>query len=159
MSFQNIFESGGSEAKSAEESAQKVSEKIPGARPEREGVDPELYDGIPEAARDPKIVRETSPEALNIMNNFITPLFKNTQTVVAKQRESSENPESTSGMASSAKDEAFKKVKVEIRGEDQPKISEEDRPKISDEQREESRKDNYKSAKDIKKTDDGSTKG
>jgi hypothetical protein len=159
MSFQNIFESGGSEAKSAEESAQKVSEKIPGARPEREGVDPELYDGIPEAARDPKIVRETSPEALNIMNNFITPLFKNTQTVALKQWKSSVNPESTSGMASSAKDDAFKKVKVEIRDEDQPKISEEDRPKISDEQREESRKDNNKSANDIKRTDDGSTKG
>jgi hypothetical protein len=159
MSFQNIFESGGSEAKSAEESAQKVSEKIPGARPEREGVDPELYDGIPEAARDPKIVRETSPEALNIMNNFITPLFKNTQTVAVKQRNASDDPKSTSDMASSAKDEAFKKVKVEIRDEDQPKISEEDRPKISDEQREESRKDNNKSANDIKRTDDGSTKG
>lgn len=74
MSFRNIFDSGGNEAKSAEESARKVSEDIPGARPEREGVDPELYDGIPEAARDPKIVRETSPEALNIMNNFITPV-------------------------------------------------------------------------------------
>jgi hypothetical protein len=159
MSFKNIFDSGGSEAKSAEESAQKVYEKIPGAWPEREGVDPELYDGIPEAARDPKIVRETSPEALNIMNNFITPLFKNTQMVAAKQREASENPESTSGMASSAKDETCKKVEVEIRDEDRPKISDEDRPKISDEQREESRKDNYKSAKDIKRTDDGSAKG
>ncbi|KPC66921.1 hypothetical protein [Streptomyces chattanoogensis] len=151
MSFKNIFGSGESEAKSAEESAQKVYEKIPGAWPESEGVDPELYDDIPEAARDPKIMRETSPEALNIMNNFITPLFKNTQTVAAQQREASENPESTSGMASSAKDEAFKKVAVEIRDEDQPKVGGEDRPKISDEQLEESRKDNNKSAKDIKK--------
>ncbi|GAA1928014.1 hypothetical protein [Streptantibioticus ferralitis] len=151
MSFKNIFDSGGSEAKSAEESAQKVSEKIPGARPEREGVDPELYDGIPEAARDPKIMRETSPEALNIMNNFIAPLFKNTQTVAAKQREASENPESTSGMASSAKDEAFKKVEVEIRDDD--------RPKISDEEREGLGKDNYKLAKNAKRADGGSAKG
>ncbi len=151
MTFKNIFDGGGSEAKSAQESAQKVSETIPGAWPENKGVDPELYDGIPEAARDPKIVRETSPEALNIMNNFISPLFKNTQTAAATQREASENPESTSGMASSAKDEAFKKVKVEIRDED--------RPKISDQQREESRKDNQKSAKDIKRTDDGPAKG
>ncbi|MFE3654128.1 hypothetical protein [Streptomyces sp. NPDC057579] len=127
MSFKNIFDSGGSEAKSAEESAQQVYEKIPGAWPEREGVDPELYDGIPEAARDPKIVRETSPEALNIVNNFITPLFKNIPTVAAEQREASENPESTSGMASSAKDEAFKKVEVEINDEDLPKISDEER--------------------------------
>lgn len=62
-------------------------------------------------------------------------------------------------MASSAKDEAFKKVKVEIRPEDQPKVSEEDRPKISDEQLEESRKDNRRSAKDVKRTDGGSAKG
>jgi gamma-glutamylcysteine synthetase len=159
VTFKNIFDGGGSEAMSAEESARQVHEKIPGARPEREGVDPELYDGIPDAVRDPKIVRETSPEALSIMENFITPLFKNTQTVAAKQKEASENPESTSGMASSANNEAFKKVKVEIKEEDRPKIREEDRPKISDEQLEESRKDNRQSAKDIKRTDDGSTKG
>lgn len=159
MTFKNIFDSGESEAKSAEESARKVHEKIPGARPEREGVDPELYDGIPDVVRDPKIVRDTSPEALSIMENFITPLFKNTQTAAAKQKEASENPESTSGMASSANNEAFKKVKVEIKEEDRPKIREEDRPKISDEQLEESRKDNRQSAKDIKRTDDGSTKG
>ncbi|WP_369394747.1 hypothetical protein AB5J72_50075 [Streptomyces sp. CG1] len=159
MTFKNIFDSGGSEAKSAEESAQKIHENIPGARPEKEGVDPELYDGIPDAVRDPKIVRDTSPEALSIIENFITPLFKNTQAAAAQQKEASENPESTSGMASSAKDEAFKKVKVEIKEEDQPKIREEDRPKISDEQLEESRKDNRQSAKDIKRTDDGSAKG
>ncbi|MGD3112232.1 hypothetical protein [Streptomyces sp. YGL11-2] len=150
MSFKNIFDSGGSEAKSAEESAQKVSEKIPGAWPEREGVDPELYDGIPEAARDPKIMRETSPEALSIMNNFLTPLFKNTQAVADKQREASENPESTSGMASSVKDEAFKGVKVEIRDEDQPKTS--------DERLDEFRKGNYESVKNVKRADGGSAK-
>ncbi|MER6029696.1 hypothetical protein [Streptomyces sp. NPDC001851] len=150
MSFKNVFENGGSEAKSAEESAQKVSENIPGARPEREGVDPELYDGIPETARDPKIMRETSPEALSIMNNFLTPLFKNTQTVADKQREASENPESTAGMASSAKDEAFTKVKVEIRDEDQPKAS--------DERLDEVRKDNQASVRNVKRTDGGSAK-
>ncbi|MFF4503604.1 hypothetical protein [Streptomyces sp. NPDC001401] len=150
MSFKNIFDSGAGEANSAEESAQKVSEKIPGARPEREGVDPELYDGIPEAARDPKIMRETSPEALSIMNNFLTPLFKNTQTVADKQREASEDPESTSGMASSVKDEAVKKVKVEI--------TDEDRPKAGDERLDEFRKDNYESVKNVKRTDDGPAK-
>ncbi|MFG2396471.1 hypothetical protein [Streptomyces lydicus] len=149
MSFKNIFDGGESEAKSAEESAQKVYETIPGAWPEREGVDPEFYDGIPEAARDPKIIRETSPEALNIMNNFITPLFKNTQTAAAKQREASENPESTSGMASSAKDEAFKKVEVEIRDEDLPQAG--------GEELEELRKENRKSVKNVKRAADGSS--
>ncbi|MCF3176541.1 MULTISPECIES: hypothetical protein [Streptomyces] len=148
MTFKNIFDGGESEAKSAEESAQKVNEKIPGAWPEREGVDPELYDGIPEAARDPKIIRETSPEALAIMNSFITPLFQNTQTAATKQREASENPESTSGMASSAKDEAFKKVKVEIRDEDQPKAG--------DERLEELKKEGDKSVKNIKRRSDDS---
>ncbi|WP_432141536.1 hypothetical protein [Streptomyces sp. bgisy084] len=150
MTFKNIFDSGGSEAKSAEESAQKVNEKIPGAWPEREGVDPELYDGIPETARDPKIIRETSPEALSIMNNFLTPLFQNTQTAAATQREASENPESTSGMAPSAKDEAFKKVEVEIEGKDQPKTS--------DEKLAESRKGNYTSVKNVQRAADGSVK-
>ncbi|SEE46959.1 hypothetical protein SAMN05428954_2717 [Streptomyces sp. 2112.3] len=148
MTFKNIFDSGGNEAKSAEDSAQNVNEKIPGAWPEREGVDPELYEGIPEAARDPKIIRETSPEALAVMNGFLAPLFKNTQTAATKQREASENPESTSGMASSAKDEAFKKVEVEIRDEDQPKAG--------DESLEELKKENYKSVKNAKRRSDGS---
>lgn len=155
MTFKNIFDSGGSEAKSAEESARQVREKIPGARPEREGVDPELYEDLPEVDRDPKIVRETSPEALSIMENFIAPLFKNTQQVAEKQKAASGDPESTSGMASSAKDAAFEKEKVEIKEEDQPKIREEDRPKVSDEQLEESRKGNRQSANDIKRTGDG----
>lgn len=150
MTFKNVFGEGGREAKSAEESARKVKENIPGAWPEREGVDPELYDGIPEAARDPKIMRETSPEALDVMNNFITPLFNNTQTAAAKQQEASENPESTSGMASSAKDEAFKKVEAEIKDED--------RPTVSDEKLEELKKDNYKSVKGVKRAPDGSVR-
>lgn len=141
MTFKNVFDSGGDEAKSAEESARKVHERIPGARPEWEGVDPELFDDIPEVARDPKIVRETSPEALSVMGDFIAPLFRNTQGVAAKQRESSENPESTSSMASSAKDEAFRKVQVEIRDEDRPTISDEEREELKKGQSHPGRKD------------------
>ncbi|MFV8127108.1 hypothetical protein [Streptomyces syringium] len=150
MSFKNIFDSGGNEAKSAEESAQKVHEKIPGFRPEREGVDPELYDDIPEVTRDPKLVRETSPEALRIVKNFITPLFQNTQTAAAEQRETSENPQSTSDMASSIKDEASKKVQAEIKDED--------KPKISDEERKDLRKDNHEKVKKVQRNADGSAK-
>lgn len=130
MSFKNIFEGGKGEAGSAEESAQNVYEKIPGARPEREGVDPELFDGIPDAERDPKIIRETSPEALSIMSTFLAPLFKNTQTAATAQQEASEDPQTTSDMASSAADETFAKVEVEIDDEDQPNISEEEREKL-----------------------------
>lgn len=156
MTFKNIFDSGGSEAKSAEESAQKLSGNIPGAWPEWEGVDPELFEDIPEgsrdpkAVRDPKIVRETSPEALRVMNNFLTPLFQKTQTAATEQQEASEDPESTSGMASRTKDAAFKKVKVKIENDDQPKTS--------DERLEELKKNNYASVKNYKRPDDGSAK-
>ncbi|MFI6574815.1 hypothetical protein ACIBFB_03365 [Nocardiopsis sp. NPDC050513] len=139
MTFKNIFDSGAGEAGSAEDSAQNVHERIPGARPEREGVDPELFEDIPETARDPKIIRETSPEALDIMGNFITPLFRNTRTAAARQRDASENPASTTDMASSTKDEAFTKVRVEIGDEDRPTISEEEREELS--------RDSYGSAK------------
>ncbi|MFF1374909.1 hypothetical protein [Streptomyces sp. NPDC058308] len=157
MSFKNIFGGGESGAKSAEESAQKVHENIPGVHPEEDGVDPELYDGIPGTTRDPKIVRETSPEALGIMSTFLTPLFQNTRTAAAKQQEASEDPASTSGMASATRDEAFKKVKAEIREEDRPKISKESGPRISEEEREALREENSKSAANIKRTDDGTT--
>ncbi|MER6350072.1 hypothetical protein ACWC10_35800 [Streptomyces sp. NPDC001595] len=150
MSFKNIFDGGASGAKAAEESAEKVHEKVPGARPEREGVDQELYDDIPDLPRDPKIMRETSPEALSIMNSFITPLFRNTRTAAAEQKNASENPGSTSGMASSAKDEAAKKIEAEI--------SDEDRPKSGDVELEEIRKGNHQSAKDVKRNADGSVK-
>ncbi|WP_017608841.1 hypothetical protein [Nocardiopsis xinjiangensis] len=130
MSFKNIFENGKGEAESAEESAQHVHEKIPGARPEWEGVDPELYDGIPDAERDPKIIRETSPEALSVMNTFIAPMFKNTQTAATEQQQASEDPQTTSDMASSSMDEAYKNVEVEIDEEDQPEISAEEREEL-----------------------------
>lgn len=130
MSFKNIFENGKGEAESAEESAQHVYEKIPGARPEREGVDPELYDGIPDAERDPKIIRETSPEALSVMSTFIAPMFKNTQTAATEQKQTSEDPQTTSDMASSSMNEAYKNVEVEIDDEDQPEISAEEREKL-----------------------------
>ncbi|MBP2401636.1 hypothetical protein [Streptomyces syringium] len=150
MSFKNIFDGGGNEAKSAEESARKVHETVPGFRPEREGVDPELYDDIPEVTRDPKIIRETSPEALRIVNDFITPLFKNTRTAAADQRKASEDPQTTSDMASSTKDEAFKKVKAEIKDED--------KPKISDEERKDLRKDNHEKVKNVQRNPDGSVR-
>lgn len=149
MSFKNIFDNGENEARSAEESARAAYEKIPGFRPEREGIDPELVEGIPEVERDPKIIRETSPEALNIMSNFIAPMFKNTQTAAASQREASEDPESTTAMASSAKDEAFTKVEVEIRDED--------RPEASDEERENLKKANQKATGNLRRTEDGFT--
>ncbi|GAA1467322.1 hypothetical protein NE857_19065 [Nocardiopsis exhalans] len=151
MSFKNIFDNGENEAGSAEESARAVYERIPGARPEREGIDPELVEGIPEVERDPKIIRETSPEALKVMGGFISPMFRNTQTAAAEQRGTSEDPESTTSMASSAKDEAFKRVEVEIRDEDRPEISDEERANL--------KKANQKSTGNLRRTDDGFTEG
>ncbi|WP_017570480.1 hypothetical protein [Nocardiopsis halotolerans] len=157
MSFKNIFGIGGNEARDAEEASRNVYGKIPGVRPEREGVDPELYDGIPPAEPDPKIIRETSPEALAIMNTFVTPLFGNTRTVAAEQRKTSEDPGSTSGMASSAKDRAFTTVRVGIRDEDRPEIREEDRPGSSDEEREAMMRENQDAYRKFKTTSGWST--
>ncbi|MYY86931.1 hypothetical protein GT044_37750 [Streptomyces sp. SID335] len=159
MSFKNIFEGGGSEARSAEESAQKVSQNIPGARPEREGVDPELYDGIPEVERDPKIVRETSPEALRIMDGFLSPLFRRTGSAAAEQRATCEDPASTSSMASSAEGETSKKVKAEIKDEDRPGVKAEDLQRMSDEEMEEMRRKNAEAAAKVERTDSTPTEG
>lgn len=130
MSFKNIFGTSKGEAEAAENSAQDVYGKIPGAQPEKKGVDPELLDGIPDTERDPKILRETSPEALSIMNTFLSPLFKNTQTSATDQRETSENPRTTSDMASSATDETYKNVNTVIENENRPNISDEEREKL-----------------------------
>lgn len=111
MSFRNAFTGGAGEAESAEQSARKLHERIPGFRAVRDGVDPELYDGIPDEPRDPKIVNELSPGALNIMGNFLTPLFQKFQTVAADQLIVSEDPSSTSNMASAAQKAMSKRMK------------------------------------------------
>lgn len=64
------------------------------------------------------------------MSTFVSPLFKNTQEAADSQREAAEDPRTTTDMASSAKDEAFKNVEVEIDDEDRPEINEEDREQM-----------------------------
>ena len=120
MSYKNAFTGGAGEAESAEQSARGVHEKIPGAWPERKGVDPELYDDIPDEPRDPKIVNELSPGALNVVGNVLTPLFQNFQTVAGDQLNVSENPASTSDMASSTQGKMSESMKAEIGDEDKP---------------------------------------
>lgn len=118
MSYKNVFTGGAGEAESAEQSARQLQEKTPGAWPERKGVDPELYDDIPDEPRDPKIVNELSPGALNIVGNVLTPLFQNFQTVAADQLRVSENPASAPNMASSTQGEVSETMEAEIGDED-----------------------------------------
>lgn len=100
--FNNIFNGDKVQAKSAQDSAQTLNKLIPGYRLESEGVDEELYDGLTkDPVRDPKIVKERSPEALNILGKVLGPLFEYNQTIAESQRKVSEDPASTSGMASS----------------------------------------------------------
>lgn len=120
MSYKNVFTGGAGEAESAEQSARLLNERIPGAWPERKGVDPELYDDIPDEPRDPKIVNEMAPGALNIVGNVLAPLFQNFQTVAADQLNVSENPASTSAMASSTKEKTAENMKAEISDDDKP---------------------------------------
>src|SRR5699024_4378350 len=129
MSFKNIFGTSKGEAEAAENSAHDIYGKSPGAQPEEKGVDPELLDAIPDTERDPKILRETSPEALSIMNTFLSPLFKNTPTSATDQRETSENPRTTSDMASSDTDDTYKTVNAVLATENRPNISDGEREK------------------------------
>ena len=120
MSYKNAFTGGAGEAESAEQSARQVHERIPGAWPERKGVDPELYDDIPDEPRDPKIVNEMSPGALNVVGTVLTPLFQNFQTVAADQLRVSEDPASTSTMASSTQQKTSEDMKADISDKDKP---------------------------------------
>lgn len=107
MSFFNIFNSDKVEAKSAQDSARTLNRLVPGYWPESEGVDEELYDGlIKDPVRDPKIVKERAPEVLDIVGKVLEPLFGRMQAIADEQRAVSENPASTSGMASSVLNEA-----------------------------------------------------
>jgi hypothetical protein len=94
MSFENVLDTGGGQADSSKESAQALNNDTPGAG----DVAGALRDL--ENQRDPWLVRQTAHGASDVMN-FINPLFQKSQDVSASQRQVSEDPSSTSTMASS----------------------------------------------------------
>ncbi|QES51791.1 hypothetical protein DEJ50_32000 [Streptomyces venezuelae] len=114
MSFKNIFDNGGNEAGSADTSAQALNEDTPGAGDISEAV------RKLESERDPWLVRQTAHGAFDVMG-FLGPLFRNTRSAAAAQRQTSEDPGSTSSMAS-ATTKAFGPPKVDIGDEDMPKL-------------------------------------
>ncbi|MGW1763296.1 hypothetical protein ACWCQL_04250 [Streptomyces sp. NPDC002073] len=114
MSFKNIFDNGGDEAGSAEQSAQKLNDGTPGAGDVSEAV------RKMESERDPWLVRQTAHGAFDVMG-FLNPLFHNAQGMAAAQRQVSEDPSATSTMASSTT-KAFGPPKVSISDEDMPKL-------------------------------------
>lgn len=113
MSFKNIFDNGGDQAGSADKSAQELNNDTPGAGDVSEAV------RKLESERDPWLVRQTAHGAFDVMG-FLNPLLKNAQGMAAAQRQVSEDPSSTSTMASSTT-KAFGPPKVSIRDEDMPK--------------------------------------
>ncbi|MDH6129817.1 hypothetical protein [Kitasatospora sp. GP82] len=114
MSFKNIFDNSGDQAGSADKSAQALNKDTPGAG--------DVSDAVRklESERDPWLVRQTAHGAFDVMG-FLNPLFQNTQGVAAAQRQVSEDPGSTSTMAS-ATTKAFGPPKVSISDEDMPKL-------------------------------------
>ncbi|KOY59328.1 PQQ-binding-like beta-propeller repeat protein [Streptomyces sp. XY332] len=116
MSFENIFNSGGSEADSAKRSAESLNKDAPGAGDVSEAV------RKLESERDPWLVRQTAHGAFDVMG-FLSPLFQKINETSAGQRQVAENPGSTSGMASST---------LKAAGPPRPTISEEDMPKLED---------------------------
>ncbi|CCH31848.1 hypothetical protein ABZ816_25920 [Actinosynnema sp. NPDC047251] len=120
MTYQNIFDGGKGQALSAEKAAQTLRKEIPGAvDPD---IDPELLTGIPQKARDPKIVNELSPVALEIAGRFLEPLFKSTQKAAVDQLAASNDPKTTSTMASSTLQEVATQVKATVNASDEPKM-------------------------------------
>jgi sugar lactone lactonase YvrE len=116
MSFKNIFDNGGDEAGSADESAQKLNKDTPGAG--------DVSDAVRklESERDPWLVRQTAHGAFDVMG-FLGPLFQNTQRAAGAQRQVSEDPGSASTMAS-ATTKAFGPPRVSIGDDDMPKAEE-----------------------------------
>ncbi|MCX4695781.1 hypothetical protein [Streptomyces sp. NBC_01408] len=114
MSFKNIFDNGGDEAGSADKSAQALGKDTPGAGDVSEAV------RKLESERDPWLVRQTAHGAFDVMG-FLGPLFQNAQGMAAAQRQVSEDPGSTSTMAS-ATTKAFGPPKVSIGDADMPKL-------------------------------------
>ncbi|MBB4935484.1 hypothetical protein F4561_006378 [Lipingzhangella halophila] len=114
MSFENIFNGGANESGSAEQTARDVHTNIPGA------------------TDTSHIVRQKSPEALTVMN-YISSLFQNSQEMAGDQRQASQNPASTAGMAASAKGAASENMHVTISEDDLPEPPE--RADLPDRQR------------------------
>jgi sugar lactone lactonase YvrE len=114
MSFENVFDTGGGQADSAKQSAQALNSDTPGAG-DISGAVRNL-----ENQRDPWLVRQTAHGAFDAMS-FLNPLFQKFQDVSATQRQVSEDPSSTSQMASSTM-KAFGSPNVKISDEDMPKI-------------------------------------
>jgi sugar lactone lactonase YvrE len=132
--FGNIFSGGKDRAGDAEKSADKITEDTPGAGDgdwddDEESVSGDISAFVHklESGRDPWQPRQTAHGALGIMRGFLGPHFKNFQTAADGQRHVSEDPKSTSGMASSA----AKSSAGEESFRDSAKISDEDRPSIS----------------------------
>ncbi|MFJ8311023.1 MULTISPECIES: SMP-30/gluconolactonase/LRE family protein [unclassified Streptomyces] len=114
MSFKNIFDNGGDQAGSADKSAEALNKDTPGAG--------DISDAVRklESERDPWLVRQTAHGAFDVMG-FLNPLFQNAQGAAAAQRQVSEDPGSTSTMASSTT-KAFGPPKVSIGDDDMPKL-------------------------------------
>ncbi|MFI1972173.1 hypothetical protein [Streptomyces cinnamoneus] len=125
MSFKNVFDSSGDEADSAKQAAEALNKNTPGTGDVSEEV------RNLESKRDPWLVRQTAHGAFDVMG-FLDPLFQKVHEVSADQRRVSEDPKSTSDMASSAKDKAFESVQVKISDEDLPYISEEQQKKLKE---------------------------
>ncbi|MFC6931213.1 YncE family protein [Actinomadura yumaensis] len=132
MSFGNIFDSGGQGADSAKKSADALKEGTPGAdqkAPGAKDVPKNVRDM--ERERDPWLVRQTAHGALDVIG-FLGPLLQKFSDVSAAQKEVSQNPQSTSDMASSARDKALEKVQVKISDEDLPSMGDEEQKRLKE---------------------------
>ncbi|MGW0734514.1 hypothetical protein [Streptomyces sp. NPDC002851] len=141
--FGILFNGGEAGAGSAEKAAEDLEGDTPGAGKgawddEEESVSGSVsgYVHDLESGRDPWHPRQTAHGALDVMRGFLSPHFNKFQTAAGEQREASENPKSTSSMASStlkssAEEDTFRNA-VKISDEDQPSISEEAKRRLKE---------------------------
>lgn len=114
MSYKNVFNSAGAEARSGKRAADHLYDFIPGARPEREGIDPELYEGIVETPNDPRIVSDRATVALDLVQGLISPLYANFDATSVSERDVNDDPTSTSKMAGATVNEVATNLTVSI---------------------------------------------
>lgn len=142
--FDNLFDSGKlfnsseSEGGSAGKAAQELEEHAPGAG---ESAWDDVNETVKEDEtgkkyvsafvrdlenrRDPWHPRQTPQGWFDVKKSFLDPFFGEARAVADDQHKVSKDPKSTSNMASSAKDEAYKSINADIAEKDWPRINRE----------------------------------
>ncbi|MFG2395109.1 hypothetical protein ACGFYF_40510 [Streptomyces lavendulae] len=116
MTFKNVFDSGGTQAGSGSETTDELKANTPGSGDMSRDI-LEL-----EKKRDPMLLQQTAVGAYPVFR-ALGSLFQNMTNVSVDQRLASDDPSTTSDMASSTMSKANESVKVQISDSDLPRAT------------------------------------